>query len=52
MEAIAESQVLAENCIIAIESSKQERIDDQYKGLELLERKHFGDKALSLYRRA
>ena len=38
-----------EGCVIAIESSKQERIDDEYDGLELLDRKAFGDKSFTIW---
>ena len=49
MLALAPCKFLNEDCVIAIESSKQERIDDNYDGLELLDRKAFGDKSLSLF---
>lgn len=51
METLAMSEAMADESIVAIESSSQERIDDEYKGLELLERKAFGDKSLSLFRK-
>lgn len=51
MEALAAADILSENGVLAIESSKQERIDDDYAGLELLDRKNFGDKYLSLFRK-
>lgn len=52
MEALAVNQRLLEaEAIIAIEASKHERIDDQYEGIELLDRKDFGDKSLSLFRK-
>lgn len=37
------------NCKIIIESKKQERIDDDYGTLQLLDRKAFGDKTLSIF---
>ena len=49
MLALSPCNFLNEGCVIAIESSKQERIDDEYPGLELLDRKAFGDKSLSLF---
>lgn len=37
------------DCKIIIESKKQERIDDQYGSFQLLDRKSFGDKTLSIF---
>lgn len=51
MLALAPCKFLQQGCVIAIESSKQERIDDDYEGLELLDRKAFGDKSLSIFRK-
>jgi len=51
MEAVSECKFLASRALIAIEAAKQERIDDNYPGLELLDRRQFGDKSLSLFRK-
>lgn len=42
---------MAEGAWLAIESSRQEQIEDQYEGLNLLDRRNFGDKLLSIYER-
>lgn len=47
MQALQESGV--RDCKIIIESKKQERIDDNYGTLQLLDRKAFGDKTLSIF---
>ncbi len=47
MQALQEADVT--NCKIVIESKKQERIDDNYGMLQLLDRKGFGDKTLSIF---
>lgn len=47
MQALQESGVT--DCKIIIESKKQERIDDNYGTLQLLDRKAFGDKTLSIF---
>jgi 16S rRNA (guanine966-N2)-methyltransferase len=56
METIAKSRVLAPEAIVAIESSSKETIRDFYASttpdcdLNLLDRKNFGDKNLSLFK--
>jgi len=55
METIAASKVLQPGTVVAIESSAQETIRDAYAAadskcdLNLLDRKNFGDKSLSLF---
>jgi 16S rRNA (guanine966-N2)-methyltransferase len=49
MAAIALSKVWAPGAVIAIESGTKEPISDDYGRLNLLDRKKFGDKTLSLF---
>lgn len=49
MEVIAKSQVWARETLVVIESSSQERIDDDYGPFKLLDRKSFGDKCVSFF---
>lgn len=51
MKAISQSAVLMPSALIAIESAKKEPILDQYPDLDLLDRRPFGDKSLSLFRK-
>ena len=51
MEAIQSSAVAAVNTTVIIESSRQERIDDQYGPFQLLDRREFGDKSASFFRK-
>ena len=37
--------------VLAIESAKKERVEDAYPGLDLLDRRSFGDKNLSIFRK-
>ncbi|MEK6556654.1 MAG: 16S rRNA (guanine(966)-N(2))-methyltransferase RsmD [Bdellovibrionota bacterium] len=50
MEAIALSRVCRPGGVVIIESSAQERIDDEYKSFKLLDRREFGDKSASIFR--
>lgn len=49
---LAQSKVLVEGGLVAIESGTKERIEDDYSSLRLYDRKEFGDKTLSLYERS
>ncbi|MCB0407348.1 MAG: RsmD family RNA methyltransferase, partial [Bdellovibrionales bacterium] len=49
MEAIANLVTPKTVTKVVIESSGQERIDEQYSHLNLLDRKIFGDKTLSIF---
>lgn len=49
MEQLAAADVLKPEALILIESSKKEKIQDQYGSLVLLERKNYGDKFLSIF---
>lgn len=49
MESLAESSLFHDKTLIAIESIKQERIDDQYSNLKRYDVKNYGDKILSLF---
>lgn len=51
MEAIESSSVAGPGAIVVIESSRHERIDDEYGSFHLLDRRQFGDKSASFYRR-
>lgn len=51
MQAIETSAVVAPSGIVVIESSRQERIDDQYGPFQLLDRREFGDKLASFFKR-
>lgn len=51
MLAIAQSGVHAEGSLVVIESAKSERIDDSYEPFNLLDRRDFGDKVVSFFRR-
>ncbi|MEO0335798.1 MAG: 16S rRNA (guanine(966)-N(2))-methyltransferase RsmD [Pseudomonadota bacterium] len=51
MEALASSGAFHDETRIAIESSHQEEIKDEYLPLVLLDQKEFGDKTLSLFQR-
>jgi 16S rRNA (guanine966-N2)-methyltransferase len=52
LQAISVSRVLAPGALVLIESAKKEHIEDEYSSLSLLDRRTFGDKSLSIYRRA
>jgi 16S rRNA (guanine966-N2)-methyltransferase len=49
MESLSESNLFHEKTLIAIESIKQERMDDQYRSLKRYDVKNYGDKNLSLF---
>lgn len=49
MIAVSQSLIFHKNTIIVIESSKHEKILDQYLNLKLDERKDYGDKQLSFF---
>lgn len=51
MEALAKSSVVAVGGVVVIESRSHERIDDQYDGFRLLDRREFGDKKASFFKR-
>lgn len=51
MHSLSESQVLASGGIAVIESSSRETIEDNYGQLQLLDRRGFGDKKVSFFRR-
>jgi 16S rRNA (guanine966-N2)-methyltransferase len=42
---------IAPKAVVAIEAAKQERIDDDYPGFLLLDRRPFGDKSLSIFQK-
>jgi 16S rRNA (guanine966-N2)-methyltransferase len=48
---VGSSPRVKEGARIAIESAKKELIKDSYPGLQLLDRRPFGDKTLSLYKK-
>lgn len=50
IESIAESTVCRPGGVVIIESSRHERMDDQYKSFKLLDRREFGDKSASIFR--
>jgi 16S rRNA (guanine966-N2)-methyltransferase len=49
MESVAISKVAGPNTKVVIESSRQERIEDEYGSFHLLDRKAFGDKSASFF---
>lgn len=51
MEAMTSSSVTQAGSVVIIESSSQERIDEDYGGFELLSKKSFGDKVVSFFER-
>ena len=51
MNAIAASLVHSGGSVVVIESAKSERIDDSYEPFNLLDRRDFGDKVVSFFRR-
>lgn len=51
MTAMAESDIPRAGGIVAIEASKQERIDTEYPNFEFLDQRPFGDKSLYLFKR-
>lgn len=51
MQAIAQSAVHGPESLVVIESAKSERIDDSYEPFNLLDRRDFGDKVVSFFRR-
>jgi 16S rRNA (guanine966-N2)-methyltransferase len=51
MTELKDCRFLAPKALIAIEASKQEQIEDDYEGFALLDRRQFGDKSLSIYRK-
>jgi 16S rRNA (guanine966-N2)-methyltransferase len=51
MEAIAKSKVLRVGGLAIIEAGGQERIDDKYNEFVLLDRREYGDKTASIFRR-
>ena len=46
---MGESSVSTCETMVIIESSKQERIDEDYPGFKLLDRRSFGDKVVSFF---
>lgn len=50
MEAMASSKVCRVGGLVVIESSKHERMDDNYGVFKLLDRRDFGDKSASIFR--
>lgn len=50
MSALAVKEDLQNESLIAIESVKGEKIEDSYNKINLIKRKSFGDKILSIYR--
>lgn len=48
--AIGASHLLAEDAWVIIEASSKERMDEDYPGLERLDRREFGDKHLNFFR--
>lgn len=52
MNALKDSEVAQENTIVIIESSRHERIDDDYGAFHLLDRREFGDKSASFFKKA
>jgi 16S rRNA (guanine(966)-N(2))-methyltransferase RsmD len=51
MESVAKSRLWGEETVIVIESSRQEEIRDEYEDLICVDRRTFGDKLASFYRR-
>ena len=51
MEALTLSAVAAPGATVVIEASRHERIDDAYGSFQLLDRREFGDKSASFYRK-
>jgi 16S rRNA G966 N2-methylase RsmD len=51
MQALPLSKVAAPKTLVVIESSRHERIDDQYEDFLLLDRREFGDKRASIFRK-
>jgi 16S rRNA (guanine966-N2)-methyltransferase len=49
MELLVDSAVVRSGSLVVIESSSQERIDDKYSGLALMDRKSYGDKVASFF---
>ena len=49
MVSLSQSQMLNAGGMVVVESSYQERIDDQYPSFNLLERRQFGDKRVSFF---
>ena len=52
MAALAQSAAANEGAVVVIESAKRERIDDEYGSFQLLDRRSFGDKSASFFRKA
>ncbi len=50
MENVAKSRVFSKDSIVVIESSSQERIEDNYPPFLLLDRRNFGDKFVSFFK--
>lgn len=50
MRTLAHSTVIQSGTLVVIESSAHEPISDGYESVKLLDRKHFGDKNLSIFR--
>ncbi len=51
MTALSQSAAGRPGALIAIESAKKEHIEDEYSHIKLLDRRHFGDKCLSIFRK-
>ncbi len=51
MTALAQSRAAKKNTIVVIESAKREPIEDHYNSFHLLDRRAFGDKSASFYRK-
>ena len=52
MLAISQSKACGDHTLITIESEKRERMDDRYENLTQFDKKDFGDKFLSFFRKA
>lgn len=49
LESVAKSPLFKPGTVIAIESARKERVEDEYSPLRLIDRRTFGDKILSLF---
>ncbi len=52
MEAISQSKACGDQTLVAIESEKRERMDETYGSLTRFDKKDFGDKFLSFFRKS
>lgn len=51
METISRSSVCKPGTVVVIEAGGKERLDEQYQGFNLLDRKDFGDKSVAFFER-